>query len=79
MDLIAQAHTAPFLPHVEENAAALLLQQMEAVLQLRATIAAARPEDIAGEALRVQPHQDRLRVVDDAHGEGHVFLPISEP
>ena len=49
---------------------------MEAVLQLRAAIAAARREGIAGEALRMQPHQDGLRVVDDAHGEGQVFLPV---
>ena len=76
-DLVAEADAAALVAaQVDEDAPALLLDQVERGLQLRAAVAAQRAEDVAGQALGVDPHQHVLGPGHVAHDEGQVLLVV---
>src|SRR5215469_16352248 len=57
-----QANASSLLHFVDQDSCAGLRNQGERHLKLLAAIAAERTEDIAGKALRVDPHQRRRRM-----------------
>ena len=76
MDFGRQTDPASFLAHVNQNPAAFLLNLPERCVQLIATVASARSEDIAGKTLTVHAHQRRLVLVDVAFHERKMVLAI---
>ena len=58
---------------VDHDAAALLGDALHGGLELGAAVAALRAEDVAGEALGVDPDQQVLAVADVAVDEGDVL------
>ena len=74
VDLRGEADAAPLLPHVEQDAAAGLLDLLQRGVELAAAIAAARAEDIAGQAFAVDAHEHRLAVGDVALHQREVVL-----
>ena len=74
LQLVQQADPAALLRHVEEDAAALLLDPAERQLELLAAVAAERVEDVAGEALGVDAHEHVLLAGDLALHERDVVL-----
>ncbi len=69
-----QADAAPLVAaEVDDDAAALLGDAPHGRLQLGSAVAAQRVEDVAGEALGVQPGEDVLALADVAVDEGDVF------
>src|SRR3712207_2776868 len=75
-DLLGEADAATFLPQVEKDAVAMLLQEPQAIGQLFSAVATGRPEDVARKAFRVYADQNRLAVVDRSQGERHVLFVI---
>ena len=73
-ELVQEADSAPFLAHVEDDAAALLLDPRERALQLLAAVAQVRVEDVAREALGVHADEDVLRLLDVTLHERDVLL-----
>src|ERR1700733_9181753 len=59
---------------VDEDTPAFLLDQIERGLQLRAAVAAQRAEDVAGQALGVDPDEDVVGSGHLAHDERRVLL-----
>ena len=57
-DLVPEPDPAPLLPEVEQHAAIGAPEPLEGHLELVAAVALERAEDLAGEALGVDPHQD---------------------
>ena len=57
--LVKQADSAAFLMLVDQQPAAFVGDPLERQFKLRAAIAAQAMEDIAGQALRMDPHQRR--------------------
>src|SRR5689334_14854811 len=76
MDLCRETDAASFLPHVNQDAAAFLLDLSERCVQLISTIASARSEHIASKALAVHAHQCRFGLVDLAFHQCKVMLAI---
>ena len=62
LELGQEADAASFLLLVDQHASAGLGDHLQRHLELLLAIAAQRPEDVAGQALRVDAHQRRLRV-----------------
>jgi hypothetical protein len=74
-DLAGQADAAPLLvEQVEEHAALFAADHLHRPLQLLAAVAAQRAEGVAGQALRMDAHQDRLLAAQVALGQGDVGL-----
>ena len=65
-DLVREADTASLMTEVQDDAAAGARDGLERLLQLLATVAAERAEGVAGEALRVEADEHRLRPAQDA-------------
>ena len=61
VNLRRQTDAAAFLPHVNEHAVSCFGDLPQRGVQLIAAIAAARAEDVAGQAFAVHAHQGRLR------------------
>jgi hypothetical protein len=76
-DLLGKADAATFLPQVEKDAAALLLQEPQTIIQLLSAVATRRPEHVARQTFRVCTDQDRIAVIDGSQGERHVFFVIA--
>jgi hypothetical protein len=76
---VTEADAPPLVtPEVDHHATALLGDAGERGVQLGATVAAQRAEDVAGEALAVHPHQHRLGPGDVALDERHVFGAVEQ-
>ena len=76
--LVEQADAAPLLGEVEQHALALLLDHRQRGLELLAAVAAQRVEDVAGEALGVDAHEDVLRAGDLALDHRDVVLVVDQ-
>ncbi len=74
--LVEQADAASLLEQVEQHTFAFEGDPFQGRVELNAAVAARRAEDIAGEALGVDPDQDRFFRVDLAHDQGHVLLAV---
>ncbi|ESQ02624.1 GTP cyclohydrolase/3,4-dihydroxy-2-butanone 4-phosphate synthase bi-functional protein [Streptomyces sp. PVA_94-07] len=73
-ELGEQADAAPLVAaEVDDDAPAVLDDAVHGLLELRAAVAALRVEDVAGQALGVEPHQDVLAVAEVAVDEGDVL------
>ena len=59
--LVEQADAAPLLEQVEQHAPALLGDRLDRAVELVAAVAALGAEDVAGQALAVDPHQRPAR------------------
>ena len=70
LELVEQADPAPFLAHVDEDAAPLVLDDGQRLVELGAAVAAVGAEDVAGEALGVHADQHRLVGLDVAQHQG---------
>ena len=76
-DLVAEADAAALVaPQVDEDAPALLLDEIERGLQLGAAVAAQGAEDVAGQALGVDPDEHVLGAGHLAHDERQVLLAV---
>ncbi len=76
-DLVGQADAAALLAQVEQDAVRHRRELAQGGLQLVAAVAAQRADDVAGEALRVEPHRHVLAVDDVlAMHEGGVLLAV---
>lgn len=71
LELVGQANATAFLTQVHQHALALLTNLLHSQVQLRATVAAQRPEQVTGHALAV--HSDQGGAADLAHDHGHVL------
>src|SRR5439155_22085993 len=58
MDFCRQPDTTTFLPHVNQNTLAFLLDLPQGRVQLISAVASARSKNIAGETLAVHAHED---------------------
>ena len=76
-DLVAESDAATLVAaQVDQDAAALLLDQVERGVQLRAAVAAQRAEHVAGQALGVHADEDVLGAGHVAHDEREVLLVV---
>ncbi len=74
-ELVDQPDAAALLEEIEDHPPALLGDQLEGAVELAPAVAALRAEDVAGQALAVDPHQDRLgRVGEVAVDQRQVLL-----
>src|SRR5918995_3569310 len=75
-----QPDAAALVPaQVDDDATALSHDPVHRLVELRTTVAAAAAEDVAGQALRVHPGEDRLAVGEGrrvAVHEGHVLAAV---
>ena len=71
-----QADTAAFLLFVHQNAGSRLGDHRESHFELLAAIAAQRPEDVAGQALRMNAHQGRSGSDVAHHQRNGIFLAV---
>ena len=79
VDFGREADAAAFvLAHVKEDANAGALDHLQCGVELRAAVAAARAEDIAGEAFAMHAHERRFRFRDGAFHQGEVVRVIDE-
>ena len=65
-------------PEVEDDADAGLRHPFQRPLQLEAAVAAKGPEDVAGEALGVDPHEDVLLALHRPPDQGHVLVAVEQ-
>src|SRR6185369_2090702 len=72
--LVEQADAAALLRHVEEHAAILASDLEQGLVELFPAVAAKGVEDVSGQALRVNAHQDVAVPVDLALHEREVVL-----
>ncbi len=72
--LVEQPDPAAFLVLVNQQAPALARDGLQCQLQLGAAIAAQAVEHVSREALRMNPHQRRIAVLQVAHLERHDFF-----
>ena len=80
VDLVVEPDPPSLLPQVHEVAAGLV-DPSDGLGQLRAAVAAPAAEDVAGEALAVEPHERRRPVGIEhpvAEGEHQVLPPVVE-
>lgn len=76
-ELLAEPDAAAFMAaQVHEYSAAGLLDQLHREVQLLAAVAAGRAEDVAGQALRVHPHEHVFPIADIALGNSDVLSSI---
>ena len=76
-DLVAEADAAALVAaQVDEDAPALLLDEVERGLQLGAAVAAQGAEDVAGQALGVDPDEHVVGAGHVAHDERQVLLVV---
>ena len=75
VDLGGESDSAAFLTQVEQDAA-VLGDAFQGGVELAPTIAAARAEDVAGEALRVHPDEHWFVGIDLAPGESEMMGAI---
>src|ERR1700722_14004566 len=76
-DFVAEADAAALVaPQVDEDAASLLLNEIERGLQLGAAVAAQGAEDVAGQALGVDPDEHVVGAGHLAHGGRLVLLVV---
>ena len=73
--LVDQTDAAPLLGQIEQHPGALATNLLNRAAQLRSAIAAQRPEQIAGEAFRVEADQGRGVERRPADGDGQMLLP----
>ena len=78
LELVEQADPATLLREVEQDAAALLLDLGQGRDQLLAAVTAHAVEDVAGEALAVDPDEHVLDPVDLALDHRHVVLVVDQ-
>ena len=78
LELVQQADAAALLGQVEQHAGALALDHRQRRLELLAAVAAQRVEDVAGQALRVDAHEDVGRARDVALDQRHVVLGVDQ-
>ena len=71
-----EADAAAFLPQVEEHTGPLLHDALEGRLKLFSAIASARSEDVAGEALRMDPDHHGTAVPHVAVDQGDVLFAV---
>ena len=76
--LVEQADPSSLLGEVQQHARALALDHRERRFQLPAAIAAQRVKDVAGEALRVDPHEHVGLPGDLALDQRDVVLVVHE-
>ncbi len=77
-NLVREPDPAPLLPHVEEDPLAGGGDHLQGQAPLLAAIAAERPQDVPGQALRVDTHEDRLVRADLPAHEGHMLLLVQD-
>jgi hypothetical protein len=65
-------------PQVDDDAGTLLGDLLESELQLRAAVAPPRAEDVTGEALAVDAHEDVLASGDVPGDEREMVLAVDE-
>ena len=63
-------------PKVDQNASTLMGDLLEGQIELGTAVTAEAAENVAGEALAVDPHERRVATVDIAHDERDVIDPI---
>ena len=76
LELVEQTDAPPLLTQVDDRAGLLPLDVLQALLQLLAAVAAQGGPDVAGVALRVDPHRAVLPAVDIPLHERGVLLPV---
>ena len=76
MNFCCQPDPAAFLPHINQNAAAFLLDLSERRVELVSTVASARAENVSGETLAVDAHQRWFVLVDLAFHQREMMLAI---
>src|SRR6266536_5567491 len=76
VNFCCEPDTTPFLPHVNQNAAAFLLDLPKRRVQLISTIASPRTENVSGETLAVDAYQRWFVLVDLAFHEREMMLAI---
>ena len=77
MDLIGQPDTAAFLAHVNDHPAAFLYNLLHRGMKLRAAVASRGTENIAGQALAVNPDQYVLLIFNIPENQRHMFQPVN--
>lgn len=78
-ELLAEADAAALVAaEVDEDAAAGLVDELHRQVQLVAAVAAGGAEDVAGQALGMDPHQDVLAVADVALRISHKIFAFAE-
>ena len=77
VELVVEADAAALLAEVEQDAAAVC-DPLHRLAQLRAAVAPGRAEDVAGQALGVQPDERVVPGAGVAQHDGHVFLAVGE-
>ena len=75
LELVQQADAAPLLTHVDQDAAPLVLDDRERLVQLGPAVAPVGAEDVSGQALGVHADQHRVVGLDVAQHQGQ-RLPL---
>src|SRR5439155_1953967 len=75
-DLVGEADAAPLLVEVDDDAAAGHRDLLERLAELVAAVAALGAEDVAGQALGMQPDQHVAVALHVAEHEGHVLMLV---
>ena len=76
VNFCCQPDPTAFLSHVNQNAAAFLLDLLQRRVELVSAIAPARAENVSGETLAVDAHQRRFVLVDLAFYQREMMLAI---
>ncbi len=77
-DFRTEADAASFLAHIEEDAISFFLDALHGLVELRAAIAAAGSEDVAGEAFAMDTNEGGLGSRDLSLHEGDVVHVVDE-
>src|SRR5690348_5412843 len=76
LDLVRQPDTTPFLMQVDDYASLGSQDPFDGFGQLLAAIAALGAENVAGKALRMQPHQRRATAANIALDQGQMLAAV---
>ena len=76
MQLVGQADAAPFLPHVDDHAAAVRDNPLHRRVQLLAAVAPQRMEDVARQALAMNTRQNIFLTRDFAIHQRQMFAAV---
>ena len=75
MEFVGKSNAASLLAHVKHGAASFTLDHLHSRVELRPAVAPLTAEDIAGEALRMDAHQDASPAGDITLDESQMLKP----
>src|SRR5262249_18251030 len=76
VNFCCEPNAASLLAHINQDTAAFFLNLPKRRVQLVSTVAPARTEYVAGEALAVYAHQGRFAVIDFTLNQGQMMLSV---